>query len=63
MTDKSLFTCSRCGCQRSADELNGINLTRTGWDDDSRAYCKRLADCKSKEAAETINWLLDEMED
>lgn len=56
------LTCSRCGCERTADQLNGVNRTATGWDDDSRAYCKRLADCHSAEADEAINWLLDALD-
>ena len=59
---KNLLTCSRCGCQRTAADLNGINLTATGWNDDSAAYCKRLAECKSAEADETLDWLLDALD-
>ncbi|HBA35079.1 MAG TPA: hypothetical protein DCZ12_13185 [Gammaproteobacteria bacterium] len=62
MKTPTLLTCSRCGCQRHANELNGVNLTKTGWDDDSRAYCKRLADCKSAEAEEALDWLIDALE-
>lgn len=57
-----LFTCSRCGCQRTAADLNGINLTASGWDDDSKAYCKRVAECKSAEAGETLDWLFDALD-
>ena len=57
------LTCSRCGCKREVYELNGVNLTSTGWDDDSRAICKRLVDCHSAEADEAINWLLDALDD
>lgn len=59
---KTPLTCSRCGCQRHINELNGVNLTATGWDDDSAAICIRLVDCKSAEAEETLDWLLDALE-
>lgn len=57
-----ILKCSRCGCERNADQLNGVNLTATGWDDDSHAYCKRLVECKSPESDEILNWLIDAME-
>tara|TARA_Y100001934_G_scaffold262487_1_gene337009 strand:- start:209 stop:412 length:204 start_codon:yes stop_codon:yes gene_type:complete len=59
---KTPLTCSRCGCQRHINELNGVNLTATGWDDDSAAICKRLVECKSAEAEETLDWLIDALE-
>ena len=59
---KKLY-CSQCGCERPEEQLNGVNLTATGWDDDSHAYCKRLVDCHSEQAKAVINELLDALAD
>jgi|GEM_PF-1944918 len=49
-----LHSCSLCGAQRPASELNGLDPI-TG--DNSRAYCRRIAQCQSDEAQAALDWV------
>ena len=53
-----LHSCSLCGAQRPASELNGLNPL-TG--DNSKAYCRRIAQCRSEEAQAALDWVITEL--
>jgi hypothetical protein len=43
--------CSRCGADRMLDELNGYDPLAAVGQRYREAYCRKLADCQSPEAA------------
>jgi hypothetical protein len=55
-TPSKTFHCSRCGAERELNDLNGLHLLSTGWDD-SQAFCIRIADCHSQEAEDVLDWV------
>ncbi len=51
--------CCKCGALRSDDELNGYDpITK----DYSRAYCRKIANCQSKEIDELFKRVAEEQE-
>ncbi|NWO05350.1 MAG: hypothetical protein HLX50_06525 [Alteromonadaceae bacterium] len=55
---QTLYSCSLCGTQRPASELNGLDPI-TG--DNSHAYCKRVVECQSEEAEASLDWVIGEL--
>lgn len=52
------YPCSLCGKERPASELNGLNPITS---DSSRAYCRRIAQCRSEEAQAALDWVITEL--
>jgi len=57
-TNQLQYRCSLCGAERPASELNGLD-PMTG--DNSRAYCRRIAQCRAEEAQAALDWVITEL--
>lgn len=59
-SNPQVYRCSRCGQIRPMEELNGLVLVDGRWSDQD-AYYRKLVDCKSPEAYELLDYLINEL--